>query len=166
MVGMIPGKITRGNCSALWRGIAKIWALLKENLCWSIGTRDSVNCWEDPWVPKKGPLKTRVLSTEGLATESLVKDIVTVKGTWDINTFRNQLPEDIIQKILNIPPPHSQAGPNKIFWMHTSNGKFTIKSAYQMIKGNTWNEQESKWKKVWKFPRPQRVRFFLWLVYK
>ncbi|KAH1040711.1 hypothetical protein J1N35_042454 [Gossypium stocksii] len=102
---------------------------------------------------------------EGLALECLVKDMITEEGAWDINTLRNWLTEDMIQKIINIPPPYPLAGLNKVFWTCTSNGNFTVKSAYQMLKGSTWNEQDNKWEDVWKFQGPQRVKFFLWLIH-
>ncbi|KAH1131350.1 hypothetical protein J1N35_002728 [Gossypium stocksii] len=138
-------------------------ALFFQNQWSNIG--ENVRCWEDPWIPKL-PLKEHASSADGLTPECRVKDMVTEEGAWDISTPRNWLTEDIIQNIINILPLHPLAGPNRIYWNLTSNGKFTVKSAYHLLKENTWNDQRNKWANIWKFLGPQRVRFFLWLVYK
>lgn len=56
MKSAIPKDITKGNSSALWRALAKVWPLLKENLCWSAGTREKISCWKEVWVQGVGPL--------------------------------------------------------------------------------------------------------------
>lgn len=71
--------------------------------------------------------------------------------SWNLSIFRERLPDDIVRKIVNILPPRPLVGSDKVFWMHTSNGDFTVKSAYRMIKKNTWNEQDARWKIVWKY---------------
>lgn len=99
-------------------------------------------------------------------TNCLVKDMVTEEGAQNLETFKEWSPEEVVRKIANIPPPHPLASSEKNFWIHTSNGGFSVKGAYRMIKENTWNEQYERWKDIQKYQGPQRVRFFLWLVYK
>ncbi|KAA3485776.1 nitrogen regulatory protein P-II-like protein [Gossypium australe] len=74
--------------------------------------------------------------------------------------------EEIVQKIIEIPPPHQLTGLDKVRWMPTSNGIFLIKTAYQTITESTWNNWDKRWKKIWTYPGPQRIRFFLWLACK
>ncbi|KAK5786012.1 hypothetical protein PVK06_040636 [Gossypium arboreum] len=155
MTEVVPENIMHGNCSTIWRGITKVLPLLKENICWSIGKGAIFRCWEDSWVLKIGLLKAYSSPMEGLDLKCLVKDMVTEKGSWDIAAFRNWLKKDIVRKITNIPPSHLLIGPNKFFWIHMSNGEFSVKSAYQMLRESTWNEQEGKWKDIWKFRGPQ-----------
>lgn len=51
-------------------------------------------------------------------------------------------------------------------WGNSTSGRFLIKSAYTSLQQDSWNPRDSNWKFSWKFQRPQRVRFFLWLAYK
>ncbi|KAK5817857.1 hypothetical protein PVK06_022785 [Gossypium arboreum] len=77
-------------------------------------------------------LKLNVLS---LLVRTKVKDMVTEEGAWNLEAFRDWLPEEIVRKIASIPPPHPQADPDKFFWIYTSNGGFSVKSAYRMENG-------------------------------
>ncbi|KAK5785130.1 hypothetical protein PVK06_039682 [Gossypium arboreum] len=36
--------------------------------------------------------------------------------------------------------------------------------SYKAIKGGHWNPVDEKWKMAWKFPRPQRIRTFIWTI--
>ena len=40
----------------------------------------------------------------------------------------------------------------------------TIKSAFDLIDGHRWDEDHPKWKVVWKWRGPEKVKTFLWLV--
>ncbi|MFQ6636291.1 hypothetical protein Gotur_014249 [Gossypium turneri] len=35
-----------------------------------------------------------------------------------------------------------------------------------MLKEESWSPKDELWIKAWKFPGPQRVRFFFWIVLK
>ncbi|KAH1121761.1 hypothetical protein J1N35_004921 [Gossypium stocksii] len=125
-----------------------------------------VHCWEDAWVPKLGPLILHVPSMDRPTTDCKLRDMVLEEGAWNLEAFREKLPEEIVKRIVNIPPSHPLARFDKIFWVRTSSGGFLIKSAYQMIKENTWNTRDTRWKNIWKFQGSHHVRFFLWLVCK
>lgn len=93
-----------------------------------------IRCWEDSWVPEVEPLKTLVSLIDQPVMNCLLKEMVTEEGAWNIQAFRERLLEEVVNKIMSIPPPHPLAGPDKIFWIYTSNKYFLVKSAYQMIK--------------------------------
>lgn len=40
----IPKSITKGCCFTLWRAIAKVWPLLKENLSCTVGSGTEIRC--------------------------------------------------------------------------------------------------------------------------
>lgn len=92
--------------------------------------------------------------------------MVTSNGNWDLQAFRQHLPEEIISKIVSIPPPHPLASADRILWSHSRDGSSSVKSAYQMLKKSTWHQKATKWKQVWKYQGSYRIRFFIWLVYK
>lgn len=92
--------------------------------------------------------------------------MVIEEGAWDLEAFRRKLSKEIIQRIMNILPQHPLVGLGKICWTQTTNRNFSVKDAYRLRTKRTWSAQGNKWKEVWKYQGPHRVRFFLWLVCK
>ncbi|MBA0645613.1 hypothetical protein Goklo_013691 [Gossypium klotzschianum] len=45
-------------------------------------------------------------------------------------------------------------------------GSFCIKSEYWMLKDRSWNPRDVTWKNDWKFQGPQKVRIFIWILFK
>ncbi|KAH1039749.1 hypothetical protein J1N35_041492 [Gossypium stocksii] len=87
--------------------------------------------------------------------------MVKEEGLWNLELFRVWLLEDLMEQFTIIPPPHHLASPNRIAWMGTSLGSFSIKSSYRKIEESLWNLRD-----VWKVEAPQRVRVLLWLALK
>ncbi|XP_061998871.1 uncharacterized protein LOC133716160 [Rosa rugosa] len=52
---------------------------------------------------------------------------------WDITMLFACLPPEIAAKIISIPIDNFGGKPDKIIWKHTSDGKFTVKSAFSSI---------------------------------
>ncbi|KAA3488057.1 RNA-directed DNA polymerase (Reverse transcriptase) [Gossypium australe] len=160
----LPESIHRSHCSHLWRSLSKAWPLISENLLWSVGNGETFREWKDNWIPKVGPLLSYVPAHSRLNLDSTLKDWVLQEGSWNIDMLNIWLPEDIIKRILSIPPPHPAEGDDRIIWARTEPGTFTIRSAYRSLKENTWRPKQDIWKTIWKYQGPQRVRLFLWLV--
>lgn len=139
---------------------------MKENLCWTIGSGTEARCWANAWVLEVGPLISHVSSMDKPIVNYKIGDMVIDDGSWNLESFWTKLLKEIIWKIASIPPPHPLRGPNKISWFRTSNRGFSIKSAYQMMKGSMQNVRNYSWKVIWKYQGSHRVRFFLWPICK
>ncbi|KAK5784922.1 hypothetical protein PVK06_039463 [Gossypium arboreum] len=92
--------------------------------------------------------------------------MVIEEGLWNLYLLLVCLPNEIISRIISIPPPHPCIRLDKVTRMGTLTGSFTIKSAYKQIKGNLSNLRDETWNIPWKYQGPQMVRMFLWLVLK
>ncbi|MBA0716622.1 hypothetical protein Golax_015441 [Gossypium laxum] len=79
--------------------------------------------------------------------------MVTKEGRWNLEFSRVWLSEKIIGHITSIPPPHPLASSNRIAWVDTSSGCFSIKSASRMIKERLWNLRVEAWNLPWKEER-------------
>ncbi|MBA0717214.1 hypothetical protein Golax_005051 [Gossypium laxum] len=55
------------------------------------------------------------LGLEGVADCSL-NSMVVGDGSWKLDLFRPWVPEEIINKIIGVPPPHPSSGPDQIIW--------------------------------------------------
>ncbi|KAH1090753.1 hypothetical protein J1N35_018010 [Gossypium stocksii] len=95
-----------------------------------------------------------------------VRGIRQGEDNWNINFLQDWLPNEIISHILRISPPHPVEGPDRLVWRHTSTEAFSVKSAYKVLKEDSWSTIDELWKKAWIIPGPQRVRFFFWTFLK
>ncbi|KAK5771808.1 hypothetical protein PVK06_048052 [Gossypium arboreum] len=146
--------------------VARAWPLLCNLMIWSIGDGTTVRCWEDSWVLDKGPLKNYALRNGSFDPNTTVSEMVLPNGDWNLNLFKLWLPENIVERIISIPSPMIQAGPDCFSWLRTTSGIFSVKSAYYALKEDSWYPQELKWKMIWKIPSPHRVKHFIWLILK
>ncbi|MBA0726178.1 hypothetical protein Golax_002025 [Gossypium laxum] len=113
-----------------------------------------------------GHLISSIPSYANLDLDCCVREMVNSDGSCNLDLFRVWVTEDIINRIISIPPPHPDSGSDRIIWTKSASGVFSVRSAYWYLKENSWNSQEDYWKIVWKYPGPQRVRVFLWLAFK
>ncbi|KAH1098440.1 hypothetical protein J1N35_015361 [Gossypium stocksii] len=143
----IPNSINRSHCSYLWKALAKIWPLFHDNLIWSLGDGSSVSCWKDPWIPGMGSLISKIPSFTNLDLDCPVRDFVNSDGSWNLNLFSVWLPDEVICKIISIPPPHPDSGPNKVIWAQSTSGAFSVHSAYWTLKEPSWNPSNDLWKR-------------------
>ncbi|KAA3463577.1 LINE-1 reverse transcriptase isogeny [Gossypium australe] len=114
--GQLPETISKNKCSHLWRSLSKLWPSVRENLIWSIGNGADVRCWKDPWIPGMGSLISKIPSSSNLNLDCCVREMVNNEGSWNLDLFRVWLPEEIINRITSIPPPHPDAGVDRVIW--------------------------------------------------
>ncbi|MBA0743605.1 hypothetical protein Gogos_006271, partial [Gossypium gossypioides] len=92
----------------------------------------------------KSPEKVEIPLTEGVLnpgkhTTVIFKDNQRLSSKNSAGNQNVWLPEDVIQHIVGIPPPHPSKGPDRLSWRHTSTRAFSIKSAYKMMKEDSWD---------------------------
>ncbi|MBA0788141.1 hypothetical protein Gotri_000191 [Gossypium trilobum] len=61
-------------------------------------------------------------------------------GTWIL--FHVWLSEDVIYRIISIPPPHLDSGADKVIWARSMPDAFSVCSAFRTLKEDTWSFQE------------------------
>ncbi|KAL1148305.1 hypothetical protein V6Z11_A10G116700 [Gossypium hirsutum] len=160
----ILDSISRNQCSHLWRALAKIWSLFHENLIWSLGDSSTIRCWKNLLIPGMGSLFSKIPSFTNLDLNCHVREFINSDGSWNLDLFRVWLSQEVICRIISIPPPHSNSGSDRVIWVRSSSRAFSIRSAYWALKEPYWNSLDENWKSIWKYPEPQRVRFFLLLA--
>ncbi|KAH1098242.1 hypothetical protein J1N35_015163 [Gossypium stocksii] len=126
----------------------------------------SVECSSDGMDPVleirvDGKLAIEIPSYGNLDLDCTIKDVTTKNGSWNLDLFCLWIPEKTIRRIVSIPPLHPLVGPNKIAWLGTSRGTFSLNSAYWKMKESSWDLKDSNWNIPWKFHGPQRVRLFI-----
>lgn len=79
--------ILRSRCSIIWKAVAKIWPLLRNNMIWSIGDGHSIRCWEDNWVLDMGPIVKYIPGHINISAGCKVYKIVLGNNARNLNFF-------------------------------------------------------------------------------
>ncbi|XP_060190564.1 uncharacterized protein LOC132619785 [Lycium barbarum] len=94
----------------------------------------------------------------------LVKEIAEV-GQWDEQLLRRILPEDLADHIVqHINPPNENDQADKAFWKLDSRGKFTVGSAFQLLRQR--KDPSNLYKQMWIKGLPIKISFFMWRFWK
>ncbi|CAN1129315.1 Putative ribonuclease H protein At1g65750 [Linum perenne] len=151
--------------SALWRGVLRAWGFMLDGARAGIGNGEETLFWTGKWLDSGNKLIDLVSNVnEPIDLEAPVINFIDADGEWDILRRRHHLDEDAIQEIVGMLPPSAERGADSWNWGCESNGKFSIRSAYDIITKPVNHKPEMVWDLVWKWSGPSRVQHFLWLV--
>ncbi|CAL8157237.1 unnamed protein product [Prunus armeniaca] len=162
MKGNTPG-VSKQDCSATWRSVLYGVELLRKGMVWRVGNGDKVNFWKDHWVADL-PLLHYAGVQSGIYLDCKVSNFFK-EGWWDVEKLRTVLDEDMVQKITCFPVGFEGKSQDAHIWRPTSNGIFTVKSAFQLIHGGS-NWYDACWKGLWSMSLSPKLKVFLWLVFQ
>ncbi|KAK8686737.1 hypothetical protein V6N13_125757 [Hibiscus sabdariffa] len=86
-------------------------------------------------------------------------------GGWDWCRIEPVLLRHTVERIATIPPPRWDAGEDRPLWRWENKRCFSTCSAYDFLSSGAVTQSDDVWKRIWKFPVPQRIRIFVWLVF-
>ncbi|MCH85450.1 ribonuclease H protein [Trifolium medium] len=92
----------------------------------------------------------------------MVKDLVDTNGEWRTDLLASWLPQTVTAKLYAMLPPHGDGDIDIRAWCGTSDGSFTIASAYNVICKFNDENWEKEWLSIWQLTVPERVRSFIW----
>ncbi|CAN1142156.1 Putative ribonuclease H protein At1g65750 [Linum perenne] len=61
-------------------------------------------------------------------------------------------------------PPDARLGDDAIVWGLEASGRFSVKTAYWLVKELAEEDEDTDWKKVWSWEGPAKIKHFIWLV--
>ncbi|CAN1181076.1 Putative ribonuclease H protein At1g65750 [Linum perenne] len=162
--GLIPRGTKR--FSNLWRGVKEVWHYLNLGLQWSIGDGLATSFWHDTWLDSGQRLANSALNQGNINAADKVADFCSASGGWDIDKLQSVISTEAMQQVLGMIPPSADLGADKPVWGLEGNGGYSVKSGYLLINELNTNVQEdnSLWKCIWKWPGPNKIRHFMWLV--
>lgn len=73
------------NCSQLWPAILSTRETLAKGLCFKVGTGNSINIWEDPWLPDTPGFKLNPRNTDMILRQGIVQQLKNPSGEWNIS---------------------------------------------------------------------------------
>ncbi|KAL0417527.1 UNVERIFIED_CONTAM: putative mitochondrial protein [Sesamum radiatum] len=158
------------NPSYTWRSIQAAQQVVRGGLRWRICSGRSVRIWGDPWIPR--PFSFSVLSSPNAASPDMrVCDLIDATSKeWNHGLLRELFWQEDIDAILAIPLSLID-GEDFFIWHHTSNGLFSVRSAYHVALSlahqplpSSSNLASPVWKTIWKANVPSKIRVFIWKV--
>uniref|UniRef100_A0A2N9G7C7 Reverse transcriptase domain-containing protein n=1 Tax=Fagus sylvatica TaxID=28930 RepID=A0A2N9G7C7_FAGSY len=153
------------SASFAWRGIERAKSLLARGACKLVGSGDSILVWSEPWVPGLTdfiPLpKASLEEIPCLAVSQLMNQ---AKTDWNMDTLTSLFDSDTIQAIQNIPRWRINQM-DKWIWMKTTNGEFSVKSAFKEVCREAADpEVNALMNQIWKSSLHQRLKMLLWRI--
>lgn len=160
----MPQVEVRHSCYNVWRAIVDIWPAMESNIFWCIGNGNSVHFWKDKWIPGSPNLEE---ACHGNIPQDQVHFLVSFyvnNNWWNWESFNSFLPSSISDRIALVASPGNSVLANSPCWSLNSDGMFSLKSAYQLLRpsSNTQPELEPLFEKAWHWKGHIRLRAFLW----
>ncbi|XP_024158077.2 uncharacterized protein LOC112165700 [Rosa chinensis] len=149
------------DCSSTWRSIVHGASLLKKNLKWRVGDGKTIKFWSDSWILPNA-LINFALPSAHINPNATICDFWNDTG-WDLDLLSSVVPNEIISLIINVPTGFEGCGDDTLIWGATSNGCFTVKSAYSST--FDFSVQNPQWKTLWKLNCPPKLMTFIWTVF-
>lgn len=159
---LVPMINTRRQGSNLWRGICKNWNLVEKNMVWRVGNGNSISFWSDPWVPNLGRLMDSArLPISQREEGERIHHFVTASGQLNFNHFMELLPDQIVNRIKTIIPPHVSSGEDSLAWDGAVDGYFSISQAFTSLLSSRGLLADDIFNVIWKWKGPERMHFLL-----
>ncbi|CAN1215673.1 Putative ribonuclease H protein At1g65750 [Linum perenne] len=151
--------------SSLWKGIRRTWHDLVSGCQHSIRNGKDTSFWNSTWLDSGVRLidhATRSITEVEL--NNSVSDWVDDTGKWDWQRLNGCLPPLIVGQVTGMDSPHPTDGDDEMIWGPDPKGRFSIKSAYEILATTRGPPQQNTWKHIWRWQGPSRIKHFLWLA--
>lgn len=138
--------------SYTWSGIWEAKEEMKKGLRWVLGDGDSINIGVDKWLRSLDDFCVNSTTTSDLAKQSKVRKFFKEnRREWDVEKVNLHFSIEDATAIVNTRIPQGCTR-DMIAWVYTSNGQYTVKSAYfQWSKSQSTGEGTSSsvgWKRL------------------
>ncbi|CAN1762633.1 Putative ribonuclease H protein At1g65750 [Linum perenne] len=155
----------RNSQSAVWRGITKAWPLMLEGARASVRNREGTAFWTTRWLDSGTKISDHVAEIDDdVDLQASVRDLVMDDGNWNLDLIRTYIQDELIDEISSMSPPSSDQGDDEWFWSKEISGKFSIRTAYDIVISTPNPRPDVNWNMVWQWSGPRRVQYFLWLL--
>ncbi|XP_042944508.1 uncharacterized protein LOC122278379 [Carya illinoinensis] len=156
--------------SFIWRNFCAAKGLIEKGSIWRIGDGQSTKIWKDRWLPQ--PTSYRIQSPVNilLEDEKVARLINQETKQWDRGLITEVFGPEVAAEIQRI-PLSSSGLMDKLIWLGSKDGSFTVKSAYHLqkelyaqLKGQSSRglPRQRDWTDLWKMQIPNANKSFLW----
>lgn len=149
------------DCSSIWRGVVYGAKLIRDNLKWRVGDGSTIKFWYDHWLGPEALIQ-HALPNATINRNAVIRDFWGDDG-WNLPLLSAAVPAEIISQILNVPTGFDDCGRDTLIWGATSNGQFSVKSAYNSSFDFS-SSSNPQWQFIWNLKIPPKLKTFLWTM--
>ncbi|XVF12875.1 hypothetical protein REPUB_Repub08aG0157600 [Reevesia pubescens] len=157
----------KSNSSSTWKGLLQTRDGIRRGIRWQVGNGNTIKFWSDWWVGTGPLIHFSTHDMESLDVNMKVNAVLDATGNWDLHRLQTLLPPDLVEEVRAIPLMLGQPGVDLPYWGFTRNGDFNVSSAYEVVSKTldvaVGDIRNTKW--IWQLRCPERVRFFVWLLF-
>jgi hypothetical protein len=117
------------NPSYAWRNIIKAREMLERGLIWRVRNGESNRVWGNKWLIGNPPYKVQSIVLDWNPDMRVCDLIDRDSGWWKVGAIRDFFLSSDVEAICNLALSPLR-NPDKLVWMGTSNGYFSVKSSY------------------------------------
>ncbi|KAL5538575.1 hypothetical protein UlMin_045894 [Ulmus minor] len=125
--------------------------IIRSGSCYLVGNGESIDIWEDPWVPSFPGFRSPPKGEPRVGWMS-IKDLILQRGIWDRSKLHELFDPHIVNLISAMHLPLRDKRDTMI-WTPASNETFSAKSAYLSTNTTRFKEVlgilKSDWNKLW-----------------
>ncbi|GLU21725.1 hypothetical protein SLE2022_378470 [Rubroshorea leprosula] len=155
----------------VWQGVVDGLGILKLGSTWRIGTGQDIRLWRDNWLPSGAIPRPRSALIQQDMDDRVSAFIDVNTSCWKEGDVRQQFCAEDAESILHIPLSRS-CSVDRLIWLGTNNGKFSVKSAYkyawELIFGTQHHAHDQilkpVWRSVWSLNVPSKLKHVLWRI--
>ncbi|CAN0920858.1 Putative ribonuclease H protein At1g65750 [Linum grandiflorum] len=129
----------------------KAGPLLNKGTQWALRDGRLTRFWTDRWLDSGITLIDHALNIQGVSSSSTVADFVLENGEWNSDLILSCLPYQVALQVFGMTPPVAHLGTDSMGWGLETSGKFTIRTAYLLLKELKEEPEVSQWKSVWRW---------------
>jgi len=159
-----------GSGSFAWRSILKGRDIVRKGLQWRVGNGTLIWIYHDSWLPD--PYNKKVVSPRVFLGDDAQVAVLIDKEQrcWLQEAVDNLFLPHEAAAIKSIPFSYGECD-DKVFWPHSPDGKYSVRSAYRLLMDEELSEVPSPsdltptkriWKGIWSLRVPNRVKTLLW----
>lgn len=149
------------RCTSLWRGVMNAREKLLPLITWRVGDGLECKAFAQPWVPGAGLF---IAASPDHRTIKLRDLCEYESGLWNLELLIELFGyQNSMHIIANVTPPRDEAGKDILIFSKTTNGQFSVKKAYNLIRQDEAESgiDSSVWEIIWRKGRVlPRIRMF------
>lgn len=137
------------NCTKLWRDLVRSKPLIQQHLKWKIGSGERIHLFSEPWFEGWEHFGATNAAQRQLSVSSLIDQS---SNNWDFQHLQSTF--GFFQALLIAANDQNRPGvsgtPDTLMFTHARDGKFTVKKAYQLVRGDSGIDSDKVfWERVW-----------------
>ena len=156
------GLVKKHSSSNAWKGMVEAANIIRKVIRATVYNGNKAFFWRESWLGDT-PLMDLTLKPLPLVVSfRLVRDYWEAGRGWKWEKITGVLPQQA--RIMNKMLRQDNDREDSFCWGLTSDGSFTVKTAYNLVSPCLQQHRSHLWEKVWKLQVPQGVKTLMWAI--